>query len=84
LGYCKPSKATEPPLAKTLKFVNDRLKGHPELTVRSQDGGIRISVEGTAIPDDKEWFAGVLEALTDKQLMDIAARGCLSALWPQV
>lgn len=63
--YCKPSKATEPPLAKTQNFVKERLKGRSDLAIRSQDGSVRISVEGKSIPDDKEWFAGVIETLIE-------------------
>ena len=63
--YCKPSKATVTPLAKTLEFVRKRLGTTFGGTIVEADGSIRISVPGDTVSDDKQWFASVFDALQD-------------------
>lgn len=63
--YCKPSKAAESPQAKTLEYVQKRLGKSFEGSALSVEGGVRISVSGDAVSDDKQWLAHVFDALRD-------------------
>lgn len=64
--YCKPSKAVVTPAAKTVEFVRKRLGIGFVGTVAEAEGSVRISVGGDGIPDDRQWFAGIFDALRDK------------------
>ena len=63
--YCKPSKAAETALAKTLEFAQKRLGTRLGASVEVEDGCVRISIGGDAVIDDKQWFASVFDALRD-------------------
>lgn len=63
--YCKPSKATETPQTKTLEYVQKRLGAEFAGSVLASEGQVRISINGEAVTDDKQWFATVFDALRD-------------------
>ena len=57
--YCQTSKAAHSPVSKTMEFVQKRWGQPLTGSITTEEGHVRISVNGDAVPDDRSWFVGV-------------------------
>ena len=64
--YCKQSTAVNPPQNKVLRLVQDQMGTKSAGTSQVSEGHVRISIDGSKVEDDKEWFSAVFNALRDR------------------